>query len=208
MKLYLASTHVQFPDELVSLVGKRTNDTVVTLIVNAFDNYPTDRREVHITNLTESIKQAGYEPVQLDLRNYIGKTDALVSQLNETDLLWVSGGNIFYLRYLLRECGLDNTLQSLINGGMVYGGDSAGAAVMGHDLHGLDLLDDIDEAPEAIYEGLNITPFIILPHWGNERYQAEIANSKRELEKYNSEIVTISDDQVCIVDGATKKILG
>ena len=95
----------------------------------------------------------------------------------------------------------------MLDGDLVYGGDSAGAAILGSDMHGLDLLDDPKEAPEIIFEGLRITPFIILPHWGNERYAKEIANSKSELEKYNKEIVTISDSQACIVDGDTRFIV-
>ncbi len=163
---------------------------------------------MHIANLTESLKKAGYKPILLDLREYIEKVEMLKSELDETDLLWVSGGNVFYLRYLLRESGLDVILKSLIDAGMVYAGDSAGSAVLGHDLHGLDLLDDISEAPEVFYNGLDLTSFIILPHWGNERYQDEIENSKKILEQYNPEVITINDDQACIVDGQSRYILG
>lgn len=208
MKLYLASKHVQFPSELVSLVGKNPKNTKVTLVVNAFDNYPADRRQMHVTNLSESLKSAGYNPMLMDLRKYDGDALLLKSELSKSDLLWVSGGNVFYLRYLLRKSGLELVLGELINNGMVYGGDSAGAAVIGHDLHGLDLLDNTSEAPEVIFDGLGITEFIILPHWGNERYQAEIANTKAIMDKYNAEVVTISDDQVCTVDGESRQILG
>lgn len=208
MKLYLASKHVQFPTELVALVSKDPANTTVKLIVNAFDNYPKERREMHIANLIESLKKAGYKPILLDLREYIEKVVMLKSELDETDLLWISGGNVFYLRYLLRKSGLDVILKSLIDAGMVYAGDSAGSAVLGHDLHGLDLLDDTGEVPEVIYRGLDITSFIILPHWGDERYKDEIANSKNILEKYNPEIVTISDSQACVIDGRSRYILG
>lgn len=163
---------------------------------------------MHIANLIESLKKAGYKPILLDLREYIEKVVMLKSELDETDLLWISGGNVFYLRYLLRKSGLDVILKSLIDAGMVYAGDSAGSAVLGHDLHGLDLLDDTGEVPEVIYRGLDITSFIILPHWGDERYKDEIANSKNILEKYNPEIVTISDSQACVIDGRSRYILG
>ena len=209
MKLYLASKHVQFPKELVSLVGSSDPKQVrAKLVVNAFDNYPEDRRQKHVSELQESLSKTRFSIDSLDLREYINRRADLVELLKKSDFLWISGGNIFSLRYLLRECGLDKSLATLINNGLVYGGDSAGAAVIGPDLHGLDLLDDVSEAPELIYTGLNITSFIILPHWGNERYQKEIANSKAELEKYNDEIITISDSQVCIVDGDHRNILG
>jgi dipeptidase E len=208
MKLYLASKHVQFPAELVSLVGKDPSTVKARLIVNAFDNYPEDKRLTHITGLTESLKKTKFQLEGLDLREYTDKPDQLHSILSDTDLLWISGGNVFYLRYILKTSGLDKILPELLNKGLVYGGDSAGAAVLGGDMHGLDLLDDPSQAKEVIFEGLNITPFIVLPHWGNERYKNEIAHTKTILERHNQEIVTINDEQVCVVDGKSRRVLG
>lgn len=208
MKLYLASKHVQFPDELAALVGKDPELANVKLVANAFDNYPVDRREMHVANLLASLKVPGWNPSMLDLREYFGKSEALQAELVNTDLLWISGGNVFYLRYVLKQCGLDDLLAQLIGSGMVYGGDSAGAAILGPDLHGFELLDDASEAPEVLYDGLGITPFMILPHWGNERYADEIANCRKILEVHNSEIVAISDEQACIVNDSQRQILG
>jgi len=208
MKLYLASKHVQHPKELIDLVEKSPENATFYLVVNAFDNYSDEKRELHISGLTDSLKKTGYSPILLDLRDYTNKTSELTDKLSKADLLWVSGGNVFYLRYLMKESGLDNVLEHLISSGLVYGGDSAGAAILGGNMHGLELLDDPTEAPEAIYEGLGITPFIILPHWGNERYKAEIEETKSILDRHNPHVVTINDNQVCIYDGLTKRILG
>jgi dipeptidase E len=208
MKLYLASKHIQFPFELNGLVGNEDKQFKMQLVVNAFDNYPDDKRLKHISSLKESVDKTNAVVTPLDLRDYIDNHGGLVSVLDDTDMLWVSGGNVFYLRYLLKACGLDSALKRLIHGGLVYGGDSAGAAVIGQDMHGLDLLDDPDEAPELIFKGLDITPFMILPHWGNERYAAEIADTKLELEKYNKEIVILNDSQVCIVNGDERRVIG
>lgn len=208
MKLYLASKHVQHPKELRDLFSEDASKVNLLLSTNAFDNYPEDRREYHIGNLTSSLKEAGFKPKALDLREYFGQTDSLLELINASDFLWLSGGNVFYLRYVLCESGLDKHLKELVEQGLVYGGDSAGAAILGGDMHGLDLLDNPDEPPETIYDGLGITPFIVLPHWGDERYADAIAETKIELEKHNDEIVTIGDHQVCIVNDDSKHILG
>jgi dipeptidase E len=109
---------------------------------------------------------------------------------------------------LFEKSGLSSILKDLVNGGLVYAGDSAGSAVLGPDMHGLDLLDSPREAPEVIYGGLGLTSFMTLPHWGNERYAAEIQSTKEELEKYNNEIITINDDQAIIVNGSNTIIVG
>lgn len=208
MKLYLGSQFLQFPDVLKKLVGVSAKDANVQVVVNAFDNYPEGSRAMHAQSLLTSIEAAGYSCSLLDLRDYFDRQDDLKKILFKADLLWVSGGNVFYLRYVLKQSGLDNMLPDLLENGLTYAGDSAGAAVLGPNMHGLDLLDDPAEAPELMFEGLAITPFIVLPHWGNERYKNEIGAANKELMKWNKEIVKISDDQACVVDGNNRIIHG
>lgn len=208
MKLYLGSKHVQFPNALKQLVGVQPKKAIVRVSVNAFDNYPENRRLEHINTLVSSIEGVGYSCEMLDLREYANKKKKLREVLRGANLLWVSGGNVFYLRYVMELCGLDKILSDLLKNGLVYGGDSAGAAVLGPNMHGLDLLDDPAEAPVVLFEGLGITPFIVLPHWGNERYNNEIKDSYEELIEHNKEVVRISDSQACVVDGDSRKIHG
>lgn len=208
MKLYLASKHLKHPEELKKLVNKPISSVKAFLIVNAFDNYPEDRRQKHITELNNSLSATKYDFKSLDLREFSTEKENLKELLSDAQLLWVSGGNVFYLRYLFEKSGLSVLLADLLVNGLVYAGDSAGAAVLGPDMHGLDLLDDPREAPELLYRGLGLTSFITLPHWGSERYAEKIENSKKELEKYNNEIITISDDQAIIVDGDERKVVG
>lgn len=208
MKLYLASKHLKHPDELKKLVSKTPNFVKAYLVVNAFDNYPDDKRQMHINDLNNSLSATGYNFEPLDLRKFSSDTDELKKLLREANIIWVSGGNVFYLRCLFEKSGLSLLLKELVDDGLVYAGDSAGAAVLGQDMHGLDQLDDPNEAPEIIYGGLGLTSFMTLPHWGNERYAAEIQSCKDELEKYNDEIITINDDQAVVVNGSDTKIVG
>jgi dipeptidase E len=201
MKLYLGSKYIQFPTALSTLVDAPPKTAVVYVVVNAFDNYPDERRKIHIQTMLSSLAEIGYSYKMLDLREFVNKKSDLKKLLLDADLLWVSGGNVFYLRYILQQSGLDDILPMLLKNGLTYGGDSAGAAVLGPNLRGLDMLDDPTEAPDTLFEGLGITPFVILPHWGNEKYKNEIGDANKELSKWNKEIVKISDTQACVVDG-------
>ena len=201
MKLYLGSKYIQFPTALSTLVDVSPETAIVYVVVNAFDNYPDERKKMHIQTSLSYLADIGYSYKMLDLRDFVNKKSDLKKLLLDADLLWVSGGNVFYLRYMLQQSGLDDVLLALLENGLTYGGDSAGAAVLGPDLHGLDLLDDPAEAPEILFEGLDITPFIVLPHWGNERYIKEIGDANKELSKWNKEVIKISDTQACVVDG-------
>lgn len=192
----------------MKLVSRPTNSVKAYLIANAFDNYPDNRRQMHLSELKNSLSVTGYDFKPLDLRKFSAETDELEEFLRGTNLIWISGGNVFYLRYLFEKSGFSLLLKKLVDDGLVYAGDSAGAAVLGPDMHGLDQLDDPSEAPEIIYGGLGLTSFMTLPHWGNERYSAEIASCKDELEKYNDKIITINDDQAIVVNGGEIRVVG
>lgn len=209
MKLYLASLHLQFPVQFAGLFGDTSvGDVRVKLVVNAFDNYSDERRARHVAGLADSLGKTNFTFEPLDLREYVNKPTALKAELQSADGIWVSGGNVFYLRYLFKQCGLDTFLAQMLEEGLVYGGDSAGAVVIGPNLHGFELLDDPSEAPEVIYEGVAVTRFTIMPHWGNERYAAELIDAKKEIERYTSEIMTISDAQALVVKDEERMVLG
>jgi peptidase E len=51
----------------------------------------------------------------------------------------------------------------------VYGDDSAGACLAGPSLHDIELADNPEDAPEAIFTGLALVKFAIVPRWGNKK---------------------------------------
>ncbi len=85
----------------------------------------------------EVLVQMGFSVTDLDLRLYVKSPDvsALMQVLAQTDLLWVNGGNTFYLRWLLQASGADRLIAQAVQAGMVYGGGSAGAIVAGPTLN-------------------------------------------------------------------------
>ena len=49
----------------------------------------------------------------------------------EIDAIWISGGNGYYLRWILKETGTDTFIRELLKKGVVYSGWSAGACIAG-----------------------------------------------------------------------------
>ena len=60
MKLYLGSKCIQFPGVLSTLVDVPPETAVVYVVSNAFDNYPEERRKVHIQTISSSLTDIGY----------------------------------------------------------------------------------------------------------------------------------------------------
>src|SRR5918996_197796 len=76
------------------------------------------------------------------------RPDALLDLLDDIDLLWVRGGNVFVLRRALARCGAEELLIELLAAdAFVSAGYNAGAVVLTPSLHGIELVDDPADVP-------------------------------------------------------------
>ncbi len=57
-------------------------------------------------------------------------------------MIWVMGGNTYCLRYEAQRSGLEAVIRDLLENGMVYGGDSAGALLAGTSIAGIESADN------------------------------------------------------------------
>jgi len=129
----------------------------------------------------------------------VGKKDSLATKLAGFGGCWVMGGNCFYLNYWMCKSGFDTLLPGLLTQGFVYGGESAGAVVAGKTLHGVEVLDNPDEAPEVIWEGLKLVDYGILPHWGKPKHADRYQMAYDEMQLFTP-VKTLSDEQFISVE--------
>lgn len=126
-----------------------------------------------------------------------------VSECRETiktsDMIYVSGGNTFYLLEALREKGIDKLLIEEINAGKVYIGESAGGIILSPSIDYIGKMDDKEKAPSlSDMQGLNIVDFSPLPHVGHP-YLGQFAQDIIENYQGETELVPFSDDQLLVV---------
>lgn len=190
MKLYLSSYRLgDNPQELVNLVGENKRTAVIP---NALDfSRDLERRKEGIQREMDDLKRLGFQPEEIDLRNYFGKEKELAEKMSEFGLIWVRGGNTFVLRRAFKESGLDNWLVSHKGDKeLVYGGYSAGVCVLSPSLEGSELTDDpnlITEGykKEVIWEGLGLIDFAFAPHYMSNHPESE--SISKEVEYYTRE---------------------
>lgn len=207
MKLFLSSEGVPRPDLLRKLMGIGDESVRVALINNAQDPYPEERSKERGIALAALFQNLGFESVSIDLREYEGKTQELAAVLRTCKLIWCSGGNSFWLRYVMKTSGLDTILKDLLSEGIVYGSWSAGAVLAGPSLHPIELMDDPEKAPEIIYEGLGLIDYFIWPHWDTEKYVHLQVEATERMSQLPYECVTLKDGEVLVVeDGVTRRI--
>lgn len=205
MKLYLSSYRIPAPQPLFELVGKPGIDIRTALIPNAKDYYSLRVQNYKINQILDYQQEQGLARADVvDLRDYRDQ-DMLHRQLLNYDLLWAVGGNTFCLRQEMRRSGLDVLLPYLTAKGVVYGGDSAGALVVGRSLRGIESADIPDFTEDVIHEGVGLVDKVILPHADNEFF-TEANQQTRDLFA-PEDMIELKDSQALIQDGDRQTIV-
>jgi len=202
MKLYLSSIRIPAPEELAKLIGKPLDDVSVALIINAGDYFSERPRDFMVGNLIKYMELFGLKVTVVDLRDY-DAPEVLRQKLANFDLIWAMGGNTFMLRYEMRRSGFDQIIRDLLDKGIVYGGDSAGALVAGSSIAGIEPADEPAFAKEVIKEGMNLVPFVIMPHVDNP----EFADVMTIVQKMHKNMIELKDSQAVIFDNNGHRII-
>ena len=206
MKLLLTSfwTSPEQDVELIKLVGKALKDIKVAYIENAYDVY---NDEASLVEGRQVLKDKGFDFELVDLRNFRNKRQELRQKLESKDIFWFTGGNPYYLRWLMKTSGADETIPELVGQGKVYVGASAGAVVAGPTLKYFDELDDPNEAGEIIWDGLNLTHIVVVPHIDNEEFGAGCRKSGELVKQAGYKTQPITDTQAFLIDGSRMRVI-
>jgi dipeptidase E len=207
MKLFLSSVAIskQQAPHLIQLVGKKPKDIKLALIENAAD--VEDNSEKWMLPNRQVIQSHNFDVELIDLRQYYGKQAELEAKLVDKDVIWLGGGNTFYLRWLLKAVGADKIITKLARQGTVYGGGSAGAIVAGPTLKHFEAVDDVSDAPEVILGGLNFTDKVVVPHMDSPKFIAIIHKVNDKLKADGYKTVPLGDAQALVIDGNEERII-
>lgn len=127
--------------------------------------------------------------------------------IKNTDCIYISGGNTFYLLQELRKTGVDELIKQHILTGKLYIGESAGAMITAPNIEYVSLMDDPNEWKELTdFEALNVVDFSTVPHL----WCFPFAKATKEIISRYEESLTlkaISNTQALRVDGEVVKIL-
>ncbi|MCI0549423.1 MAG: peptidase E [Anaerolineae bacterium] len=203
MKLLLSSFPVSTPHQvkvLAALGGKPIAEIKIAYIENAYDVYDD---EESLIKGREELRAKGWDVELVDLRNWKNLQDreALRQKLESKDVFLFAGGNPFYLRWLLKVTGADEIITDLVKQGKVYSGASAGGVVAGPTLRFFDNQDDPNEAEEVIWDGLNLTQIVPIPHIDNKEYGAGCREAGEALKAEGYTTQPITDAQALVING-------
>jgi dipeptidase E len=199
-KLFLTSVNI---DKLPEFIGKDTKGLKVAFIQTAADPYE-DKWFVEADR--KKLIEFGFNLIDLDLKDK--NQNELQNVLDGVDIIYITGGNSFYLLDKMQQSGFDKILPDLLEQGIIYAGSSAGAVVIGSSLEPIRSLDDPSKAPNLkLYNGLGLVDFVIIPHYGKEKYKEK---QDKIISEYSDKfkIQTLTDNQTILVDGDNYRLVG
>lgn len=122
------------------------------------------------------------------------------TEVEDFDVIYVCGGNTFYLLKKVRETGFDKVIVEFAKTGKLYFGVSAGSILV---CPNIDIASPFDENDVNLTDltGLNLTDVIVSPHYKDE--EKSIIDDFKKKSQY--EVVPLTDEQaLLIIDGKTK----
>jgi dipeptidase E len=150
MKLLLTSNGLSndsIAKAFQDLVGKKPEDTKVAFIPTA-SNVERGSKEWLIDDLYR-LKSRGYIVDIVELTAL--EPENIKKILEDSDAIFVGGGNTFYLSYWMQKTGLLNLIPELVEQGRVYAGISAGSIIAGAQIVPSSALDSIKDFRDDDY---------------------------------------------------------
>ena len=95
--------------------------------------------------------------------------DKILSTISQCDIIYVSGGNTFYLLNELRKSRIWQAIKNAVKAGKIYIGESAGAIVAAPGTRYATLMDE-NSTNMSDFAGLNLVDFCVVPHFGCEPF--------------------------------------
>lgn len=208
MKIFLYSLNLtkEHVKAIVDLCKKDQGEISVALIENAADVI-TEGPDGWLVEIRDSIKKLGFKVSLVDLRQFIGNERLLEEQIRSSDIIWIGGGNMYYLRYILHKTRADRIITQLINAGKVYCGWSAGGCVAGPTLLDGEIMDDVTQAEEKLYAGLNLVDFVMVPHIDNDLFAENAKKWNQKLRDRGFVTIPLKDDQGIVINGENISII-
>lgn len=138
-----------------------------------------------------------YDLINIDITNET--KEEILNKFNLVDVMFVPGGNAFYLLQQLKGKGV---LEDLINfaKSKLYIGVSAGSCIACPNIEYLEKLDDKSDAPDLKdYDAMNLFNGYILPHYKSDveysKLIDEIVDDYKELN-----CIALTNEQAIIVE--------
>ena len=184
------------------ILDEKTESKKILFIPTA-TNVDEYKQYIHLTQ--KAFEDFGYEVENFDVSVFSEEIEK--EKLSEAKIVFISGGNTFYLLQELKRKNLIPYLKERIENGLLYIGESAGSVIVAPDIEYASVIDDKIVATELDdYTGLNLVDFYIVPHFEEEPF-VEGSRNTVELYKDKLDLKLINNKEAILVENNNFTIL-
>lgn len=154
---------------------------------------------------TRMLEELGLTVDELEVST--ASEETVREKLEKNDMIFLGGGNTFFLLQELKRSGADRIIAREAEKGKLYIGESAGAIAACPDIGYSAEMDVPGKATDLTdYTGMGLVDFYVVPHLGHPE-MGPAANAI--IEKYSSELglKVIDDHQAILIEGDKVSIL-
>ena len=182
--------------ELVKKFLDKNTESKKILFIPTATNVDEYKKYIHLTQ--KAFEDFGYEVENFDIS--IFSEEIAKEKLSQAKIVFISGGNTFYLLQELKRKNLIPYLKERIENGLLYIGESACSVIAAPDIEYASIVDDKTLATELNdYTGLNLVDFYIVPHFEEEPF-VESSRNTVELYKDKLDLKLINNKEAILVE--------
>ena len=186
-------------EEILSVLSKPADKVRVAHIITASK---VEENTSYVDKDRELMKEAGFNVEDIDIE---GKNKSqLMKILEDEDIIYVQGGNTYYLLKQMRKSGFDKIIKKLLTKGIIYIGVSAGSIVTGETIETAGWKTDKNKFGLFNLKGLKLVKSNIFVHYKPE--DAEII--KQKSKKIKKQLRILTDQQALFVFGKKITLVG
>lgn len=199
-KLLLASSFVSVADELIKILPENPSQLTVVFVPTAAD---TSNDPWYMIADRKMLVDIGFKVIDLSLK---GKTKGEVGLiLNQADIIFVAGGNTFYLLDAANESGFTQLVPGLVEQGVIYVGSSAGSYIACPTIEAAGWM----HSDSNIVGLQNLTAMHMIPYILKAHYNPDKAESlKTEIAHCKYPVKILTDEQALLVIDQGYQIVG
>lgn len=194
-RLFLASSGLEY---IRQFVAGKPNDMKMLFIPTAGN---LDENVWWIEKDRDVLTQMGFRMTQMDIAQ--ASLNEMRTHLEQADIVYIAGGNTFYLLQQLRDSHFDELLTRYVENGGLYAGASAGALIAGRDIEPISSIDEPEKVTGLTStKGLGFVDIVPIPHYD----MASRSTAIDAILAYYAdtfEMVPLTDDQALYVEDDT-----
>jgi dipeptidase E len=203
MKLLLTSGGIRnekLKKAFLELLGKPVDQVSVAVIPTASKN---EKDKAWFEKDIEDLKSTGVASVEMVDISELSKQEWL-PKLESSDVIFVEGGDVYFLRDWAVKSGLADELPRLLQS-KLYVGVSAGTRLLNPDISVAALYYDPDKNPD----GLGLVDFCVIPHMNSERFSDRTPEAiEPKLKDFRYTTYLIDDNTAIKIEGSLMAFVG